>query len=726
MVNFSKNQITTIMKQLVILFLSSVLFVACNSGNGNYTVEISEDFEGNIYPVEILTEKLNKLGLKKVEAKSVFKVVISKEATFTKESFEIEKQDKGLLIKSSDIAGAIYAVHEIIEQVRSGKSLSEIESTKQQPFSEFRAVKFNLPWFAYRTNEAITIHTETCKDLKYWESFLNMMAENRLNALTLWNLHPFEYMIKLEDFPYANQFTDEEFAEWQDLFRGIFAMAKERGIETYVVNWNIFVSEGFKKHHNLPRHGNIHIHSKWGGVDKEIHDLAKEYNKQCAREVINQYPNLTGIGFSLGEAMGGMTAEQRQQWMLDTYVAGMQEANRKAKLIHRVPFSAGLKNGGSTSVTTEQITRKALESIEGVQYPIWLEAKFNWSHAHSSTKLIKVHGGALKDTYWNPPSDKFKMCWMARNEDFFMLRWGEPDFIREHIQQNLKDYIGGYYIGSECYIPALDYITKKQGYKWEYAYERQWMFYKTWGRLLYNPEVSNSIFEDDFTARYAKDGNDIYRASVLASKFPLIYASYIDVNNDKSLYSEGILARYKKDSSEFLNVNLMLAKATLDPDLISAKEYVDAIINNKQLANHRITPLHLADSLDNISEEALSFIANVVPGENIAKQYELADIKIWCALSRYFADKLRGVVVLQEFRITANKTKQKESVKYLEEALKHWDEIIKISEPYYNPVPLTHLHHRQPDNNKFHWSVFRSKVVEDIKIAKEDIRAYGN
>ena len=28
------------------------------------------------------------------------------------------------------------------------------------------------------------------QDLKFWAAFLDMMSENRLNALTLWNKHP--------------------------------------------------------------------------------------------------------------------------------------------------------------------------------------------------------------------------------------------------------------------------------------------------------------------------------------------------------------------------------------------------------------------------------------------------------------------------------------------------------------------------------------------------------
>ena len=175
------------------------------------------------------------------------------------------------------------------------------------------------------------------------------------------------------------------------------------------------------------------------------------------------------------------------------------------KLIHRVPFSSGLTSGPGVSADVEQITRTAMEKL-GNQFagPIWVEMKFNWSHGHSTPKLVKVHGGKLGDTYFNPLPSNYKIVWQVRNEDFFALRWGVPDFIRQHIALNgRQEYVGGYFVGSETYIPALDYFTATaSGVNWKYAFERQWLFYKLWGRLLYDPATPDSVFQAEFTRRY--------------------------------------------------------------------------------------------------------------------------------------------------------------------------------------------------------------------------------
>jgi hypothetical protein len=41
------------------------------------------------------------------------------------------------------------------------------------------------------------------RDIKYLKAFLEMMADNRFNTLTLWNLHPFPYMIRARNFERA-------------------------------------------------------------------------------------------------------------------------------------------------------------------------------------------------------------------------------------------------------------------------------------------------------------------------------------------------------------------------------------------------------------------------------------------------------------------------------------------------------------------------------------------
>ncbi len=67
---------------------------------------------------------------------------------------------------------------------------------------------------------------------------------------------------------------------------------------------------------------------------------------------------------------------------------------------------------------------------------------------------------------------------------------------------------------------------------------------------------------------------------------------------------------------------------------------------------------------------------------------------------------------------------KQEAVKYLENALRYWDEVVSITRPLYNDMPLVHFseqdgkHWKENDHLRFHWELLRPEVAKDIEIAK--------
>ena len=307
-------------------------------------------------------------------------------------------------------------------------------------------------------------------------------------------------------------------------------------------------------------------------------EIVKRYLRESVTQTLEEYPDLDGFGVSHGEGMADMTPLERQQWVDEVLIAGMLDAKRPVKLIHRVPFSSGTSSEPGVSRSVEEVTRSAIERL-GSRFsgPIWVEMKFNWSHAHSTPKLVKVHGGKLGDTYFDPPPSNYKVTWMARNEDFFALRWGVPDFIREHVARNAKaSYVGGYFVGSETYIPALDYFTAlREPVSWKWAFERQWLFYKLWGRLLYDPETPDAVFEAEFVRRYGERARGLLRAYSLASATQLRLASLYDSRWDFTLYGEGFLA-LQGDHTKYISVDQLIRQPVMDPDYVSVADFVAA------------------------------------------------------------------------------------------------------------------------------------------------------
>lgn len=679
------------------------------------------------YAAERLEEALVNQGYTVMEERSGYDYLLNigvNAVTLGSEAFSIIPEDRVISIYGGDESGMVYGSLALVEELKSGVSLEEIEAVSESPKFPFRGIKHNMPWDTYRPSYALDQHYETARDLAYWESFLDMMAENRFNSLSLWMLHPFTYMIMPENFPEASPFTEEELEEWRELFTGIFSMAKERGIDTYIVNWSIFISEEFSKAHNV---GLNNYYPNYY-VEGDTSEVIKRYIRESVTQVLNEYPNLSGFGISHGEGMAGMTPQQRQDWMDETMIEGMRLADRPVKFIHRVPFSAGLGSEGSTSYHVEKLTRRAMEKLDYFDSPIWVEMKFNWSHAHSTPKLVKVHGGKLGDTYFEPEPENYKITWMARNEDFFALRWGVPDFIRAHIDSNDASYVGGYFIGSETYIPAKDYFTAiDEPVNWDYAFERQWLFYKLWGRLLYDPETPDQVFERAFINRYGMKAENLLDAYALASSTQLRLASLWDLRWDFTLYSEGFLSLneneddYESSTMDYISADRLINRETLDPDYVSVGDYVAATLEGKTFGKDKITPPVLIEMLERDNQKALEMVEDIDVGDNASLMYEVADVKTWANLGLHFAEKLKGAIALQTYRLEGGEQHKEEAIKHFEKALSYWDEVVEITRPLYKDMHLTHYMgggFERDDEKLFHWEHIRPEVAEDIEIAR--------
>ncbi|WP_080054355.1 glycoside hydrolase family 20 zincin-like fold domain-containing protein [Spirosoma aerolatum] len=648
-------------------------------------------------------------------------------AVLGSETYRLYRQGSQLLVTGGDARGLIYGCLSVVEAIQNGTPLAKIVASTEKPHLPLRAIKFDLPWDTYRHSYALDLHYDTCRDTLYWKAFLDMMVTNRFNALSLWNLHPYTFMIRPRNFPAATPFNDQQLAEWQALFHAIFRMASERAIDTYLVPFNIFTSPEFSKAYNVnPKLNNLEHHHF---IDGDTSAIVKRYTRECVTQVLQEYPELTGFGLTLGEAMGGMTPQQREDWMKATIIEGMRLAGRKTKLIHRIPFSSTTGSLGVTSIDTEKLTRKSIESegaLPFIEGPIWADLKYNWSHAHSTPKLVKVHGGRLYDTYFKPLPTAYKITWTARNEDFFCLRWGVPSFVRAHIAENNQPYVGGYFLGSETYIPAKDYFTTPGGpVDWKYAFERQWLFYKLWGRLLYNPATPDALFKAEFVRRYGSSAASLLEAYALASSTPLRLAADFDFTWDFSLYSEGMMAFDAAKNVAYISVNQQITQPTLDPNYVSVADYVKAKNTGAAFGPEKITPPVLASMLETDCQKALQLVRPINTSSNRSLLYEVADVKVWANLGLHFAEKLKGAIALQTYRTTGQEAQKQVAIQHVKEALRYWDEVIAITRPLYNDMPLVHLTeqkgHTWAENNqlRFHWEKLRPDVAHDITVAEQ-------
>lgn len=637
--------------------------------------------------------------------------------SISSERFLVRHEEGVTSILASTPRGAMYGILQYAETLRQGSSPESLQSPSNEPALPFRAIKFNLPFMSYRTGEALQSNYETCRDLSFWEGFLDMMADNHFNVLTLWSLHPFHYMVKPKDFPEASPWSNTEMEEWRTLWKGIFAMAKERGIDTYLINWNTFVSPEFARAHGIAEWSETwqHYGSKIDDQSSGENELIQRYTRQVVTQVIDEYPNLSGLGITLGEFMGSMDADTRRNWLDNTFFSGIEDASRKIKFLYRAPLSANKSSSPSTSEENDRKTRAQIEGLKNIIDTTYISFKYNWSHGHSSPDLFMVHGGKLSDAYWNPEPETANIIWTVRNEDFHILRWAQPDFIRQHLASAVKPYIGGYIVGSEIHIPAFDNVTALGPHKtWKWQFERQWLLWKCWGRLLYDDSTPDQIFENELAHRFGQNvAKPLLQAWKLASKTPLTFASFYRGQNDLSLYTEGHVTWDEHVPPAFISVDRLINRPVLD-----SKRYInikDWTHGGEQTSKTQSSPLQLADQLYADATKSMLLIDEIKRANTTTPTLdaEMADIESWYWYAKYSADQIRGGIELERYRLSGDKAKQRESIRHLRKASTHWRMLSntirrynKEETPFYAGVP-------------FSWIDFLPETVKDIQTASQ-------
>ncbi len=652
------------------------------------------------------------------------------EAGLRKEGFRIGREGKNVVVTAIDPTGAMYGAMELAEAIRMGTPLEQVPAKTTNPRLTVRALKFNLPWSPYRYGPAMDQHVATCRDLKFWQRLLDAMAENRFNVLSLWNVHPFSFMVKPKNFPLANSFSEPEMRAWQAFWKSLFRMARERGIEPYIVNWNIAVSPEFAAAYGVSERNDTSV-------------IVKRYTREVVTQVIDEYEDLAGIGITLadwmsnfrsaGSSLPEMTPKDREDWIEGTVVAGIKAAQRPVKFLHRSVLSAD-PGEMRRVIANAQLPDTAL-----------VEIKFNWSHGHSTPVLALTHdshSGARDDGYWNPTPTDYRIQWMVRNEDFFILRWGQPDFIRRHLTANSPPYVNGYFVGSEGYIPAREYAHPEGPHRtWDYAFEKQWLFYQLWGRLMYDPATPDAVFAAGLESRYGKGtGQPLLEAYAAASSMPLRLASFYAATWDYTLYSEGFLAPMPAKGlhdkvSSFISVDELIDHPPLDPDLLSIQEYAGLASAGEAIPAGKTGPLQLAEASEKDGRRALERVKALRPKASGALACELDDLETWAHLSLYFAGKLRAGVALHSFRRTGDASQKQRAVGLLQECLRHWKKVSDITTSHYREVPYIEgqtfgspADTYYQDAWRFSWQKFLPQAERDIEIARAaepDAKAKG-
>lgn len=611
------------------------------------------------------------------------------------EAFSIRKSGTGIIVQGGDLKGLMYGTLEVAERLQMKGRLEAIQAESQKPFLRIRALKFNIPLAGtmYLSEEDLQ-HNQWFWDLDYWQSFLDSAARNRYNSISFWSAHPYDRMVRLAKYPDATSLSHEDLDRNIHFFRNLFRMARERGIDPYLISWNIHLSPAFSKAHHIPN----------SNIDSE---LVRDYQRECIKTLLETYPDLVGLGTTQGERMDVIPEAERAAWISDIYFRAIRESGRR-----EVPFI--LRYWGGAPAATQQA---AAAYDRG---PIYLDIKYNGEHLYSSTRFH------VEDPAWLNQPHSYKLLWHLRNDDIYIFRWGKPQWVSDLIRNLAKTDAAGFTEGSEIDIPGIDRIHTPEARKhqtWKYKFEKLWFRFALWGRLAYNPDLPEDFWKDCFRRRFGVAGEEIYRATVAASRIAPTITSFHWNYMNGDWYPEGSIGSWNtayeqprvnyRRNEMFHSLPSHIFNNTIDASLEDILSYVAGTLNHDAPPAGTRSPLEVADDLEAAGRAALSVLEIPDLGSPYSNEYICTrlDNEAYGHLGHYYAEKIRGAVSLATFMFTGDALRKTEALAHLRAALDHWKALVTVTKFHYIPHEVWLF-------GEFHWDIYTPMVLQDIGIAE--------
>jgi hypothetical protein len=625
------------------------------------------------------------------------------------EGFEIKVDDNVVYVTGADRVGTMYGVLELAEMIDM-RGPDGVQDRTCEPFLKMRGVKFNLPFEPYDAGDPFEKNLETCADPEFWSAYIDFLAANRYNCLSLWSEHPYHLMFRLDKYPDTCPLSDLELERYQQLWRFIFRRAAERGLATWLITWNIritpFVAEGLglpadigdmaDRYDVIYRACNgLPVNCRQFDAVRQHLDVVRDYLKECIKTLLLTYRDLTGIGTSCSEEMVGDPAT-RQRWVTDVYAEAVRECGRVVPFIHRTNSSNG-------RVTKELF----LDKYPGEDtYISWKYSNAHmWSHpAPQFEELWSAWEGV--------DMNKVRVLYTVRNDDFHTLRGGDPEFLKSYFRAMEKPYVHGYYWGADGYIWADDFQHVPHGHKtWRYDFEKHWYEFELLGRLGYDPDVPDEVWIGKMENRYGPGrGHRMFRAFKAASKIIPAVNRVHWINYDFQWHPESLLtANGFRTIADFVNSEPMPGSGT-----IGIREFVENELAGGSTAGE--TPGRILSILDESVEDLALLVEQI--GKDITQERlggeilcTWLDMKAWRALGSYYRNKIAAALELVTYELTGDEDRKSEAVQHLARARDAWKDLSLVWAQHYMPYKMVRSKYT------FGWPYYLEAVERDIELA---------
>jgi len=615
---------------------------------------------------------------------------------FEDQCYRIVHDNGTIIIEAGSDSGFMYAVLYAAKWISHKGNMDSFAAKNSSPFIKKRGIKYNIPLDA-RTpsysdaSDSASLNIANMWDFSFWEEFLDRMACNNYNVLSLWTLSPFPSLVRIPEYPETalddvkrttkyfhatlegnNMYTPDMHESLVtvkkmtidgkiDFWRRVMQYAKDRCIEVFLFTWNVFVY-GTEK-------------SGYGIDCNQDNPVTRDYFYCGVKALMDTYPLLAGIGVTTGENM--RMDDSDIDFIKDTYGRGItdylsEHPDREFRFIHRM-----------------QMTRYDSIVNAFTEFPCPFEISFKYSQAH----MYSTTTPSFIKSFLEEKKESIKIWLTVRNDDFYMFRWGDPDYAREYIRNMPVDTMTGFYMGADGYTWGRDYMDLRD-LSHPLFIKKMWYMFMIWGQLSYDVDLPEEYFLDELNSHFDKDCTLVYNTWKKASAIvPVLNCAHWH-DYDFQWYPEGCCMYHKppEDKIVFADIKeFMECGSAPGSNYYSVKEYCEDKIAGK--TDTRKTPIQAADEIWNYSLYIQENLAELrfLAGKDNELAYTIDDMEALSYLGFYYSLKLKAATYLRLYKLCHDSKNKEEAVRLLKEACLYWKKYSTKTKAMYKPQVLTRL-----------------------------------
>ncbi len=677
------------MKKILLNLLWLVILLAsCGPKGPKVSIELPEDASSRMtFGAEQLRSELVKQGCQLVKGEADFVIRLSQASaadSLLKEGFHILTSGHETQVIGNDATGTLYGCRELIdnyiskgnfafptdfadapEMVLRGPCIG-VQKTQFLPgrgVYEYPYTPENFPWFY---------------DKEMWLRYLDMMVENRMNSLYLWNGHPFASLVKLEDYPFAVEVDDETFEKNREIFSFLTTEAEKRGIYVIQMFYNIIVSKPFAEHYGI----------KTQDRNRPIDPLISDYTRKSIAAFVHDYPNV-GLLITLGEALSGN--DRKLDWMINTIIPGVKDGLAQSGRTDEPPIILRAHDVDCRAVMDEALpiygNIYTMHKYNGESLTTY-EPRGPWAKIHKDlSELGSVHVANVHI--------------LANLEPW---RWASPDFVqkvvgamhRVHGANALHLYPQAAYWDHPYTADDLG------GGKRELQIDRDWLWFAEWGRYAWRQgrdrQEEIAYWNDrlaDYYGTSTEIAEDIRQAYEAAGEIaPKLLRRFGITEGNRETLLLGL----------FMSQLVNPYKYTIYPGFYESCgpegekliEWVEKEWTNQPHVENGEFPLDIIEQCVGHGEAAYAAITKAQKGRITQHQDELArlgnDMECYREFAQYMYLKVQAAKLVLDYQWShkLRAGSERECIAYLDRAvpllaksLEHWRRLVQLTEGHY-------------------------------------------